>query len=160
MVIEIVRTYRKAGYTVGNISIDGFKQPYNTMEPFDAGLDSVRDSVDAITKSKLIHGKVAIPTGMYPVTLQVSPHFKHIMPRVQNVPGFDGVLFHSGNTPLDTRGCILLGFNDSVGMLSNSRDAYMSFASSVLRAVLSHDVILLHIHEVVDSNDNHLHLNK
>ena len=160
MIIELIRTYRKSDYTIGTISIDGYKQPYNTMEPFDAGLDSVKDSVDVIKRSKLIHGKVAIPTGMYPVTLQVSPHFKHIMPRVQNVPGFDGVLFHSGNTPLDTLGCILVGFNDSVGMLSNSRDAYMSFASSVLRAILSHDVILLHVHEVVDSNDNHLKLNK
>ena len=43
---------------------------------------------------------------------------------------------------------------------TNSREAYMSFASSVLRAILSHDVILLHVHEVVDSNDNHLKLNK
>ena len=88
MIIEVTRCYRKADYTIGTISIDGYKQPYNTMEPFDAGLDSVRDSVAVINRSKLIHGKIAIPTGMYPLTLQVSPHFKHIMPRVQNVPGF------------------------------------------------------------------------
>ena len=59
MVIELIRTYRKAGYTIGNIFIDGYKQPYNTMEPFDAGLDSVKDSVDVIKRSKTIHGKIA-----------------------------------------------------------------------------------------------------
>ena len=70
MIIEVIRTYRKSDYTIGTIAIDGYKQPYNSMEPFDAGLDSVRDSVDVIKRSKTIHGKVAIPTGMYPVSLR------------------------------------------------------------------------------------------
>lgn len=151
MVIEVTRCYHKADYTIGKIAIDGFVQPYNTMEPFDAGLDSVKDSEDVIKRSKAIHGKVAIPTGMYPVTLHVSPRFKHVMPLIQNVPAFDGVLFHAGNSVKDTAGCILLGYNDSVGWLSNSRDAYMSFVSNVLFAIKQHDVILLHIHEVVEN---------
>ena len=158
MVIEVTRCYRKADYTIGKIAIDGFVQPYNTLEPFDAGLDSVKDSEDVIKRSKLLHGKIAIPTGMYPVTLHLSPRFKHIMPLIQNVPGFDGVLFHAGNTVLDTRGCILVGYNDSVGMLSNSRDAYMSLSSNILETIKRHDVVLLHINEVV--SDDHLNLIK
>lgn len=158
MVIEVTRCYRKADYTIGKIAIDGFVQPYNTLEPFDAGLDSVKDSVDVIKRAKTLHGKIAIPTGMYPVTLHLSPRFKHIMPLIQNVPGFDGVLFHAGNTVRDTRGCILVGYNDSVGMLSNSRDAYMSLASNILETIKRHDVVLLHIHEVV--SDDHLNLIK
>ena len=92
---------------------------------------------------------------MYPVTLHLSPRFRHIMPLIQNVPGFDGVLFHPGNTVRDTRGCILVGYNDSVGMLSNSRDAYMSLASNILETIKRHDVVLLHIHEFAEN----VHLN-
>ena len=42
MIIEVTRCYHKADYTIGKIAIDGFVQPYNTLEPFDAGLDSVK----------------------------------------------------------------------------------------------------------------------
>ena len=71
---------------------------------------------------------------------------------------FSILVFHHGNTVRDTRGCILVGYNDSVGMLFNSRDAYMSLASNILETIKRHDVVLLHIHEVVEND--HLNLIK
>jgi hypothetical protein len=57
---------------------------------------------------KVMH-ETAIPAGVYSVILNFSPKFGHIMPRLLNVPGFDGILIHKGNTPENTWGCILVG---------------------------------------------------
>ena len=48
------------------------------------------------------------------------------MPRLKDVPGFDGILIHPGgsNGPLDTRGCILVGRNTKVGKLTDSRACF------------------------------------
>jgi hypothetical protein len=59
----------------------------------------------------------------------VSPKFKNrswakkwggIVPRLKNVPYFDGVLIHVGNNKDDTDGCIIVGDNQVVGGLVNS----------------------------------------
>jgi hypothetical protein len=43
------------------------------------------------------------------------------MPRLLDVPGFDGILMHTGSTSIDTRGCLLVGKNTKVGALTDSR---------------------------------------
>jgi hypothetical protein len=46
------------------------------------------------------------------------------MPRLEKVPGFDGILIHPGTTALDTHGCILVGENNAKGKLFNSRATF------------------------------------
>ena len=85
-------------------------------------------------KAKKIKGDTAIPTGTYKITLDVvSPKYSNFskypyvkfcggkMPRLLNIPGYEGVLIHAGNTQKDTEGCLLVGLNKVVGKVINSQ---------------------------------------
>lgn len=53
----------------------------------------------------------AIPPGMYGVAPALSPRFGRKLLKVMPPEGEEdrGILFHAGNTPADTQGCILVG---------------------------------------------------
>lgn len=60
-------------------------------------------------KDKPFHeGHPCIPAGKYIVELSMSARFKRILPILLDVPGREGIRFHSGDTVKDTHGCILL----------------------------------------------------
>ena len=79
---------------------------------------------------KKVYAATAIPYGTYDITLKVqSPKYKDraqykfcdgYLPRLLNVPEFDGILIHIGNTAEDSAGCILVGENKEVGKVLNS----------------------------------------
>lgn len=118
MKLELHRKYRKDGYTIGLLYING-KFICNTLEDTDRGLKSgMSEAAIAAVKVK---GKTAIPTGVYSVQITYSPRFKKAMPILCNVRGFSGIRIHSGNTPEDTEGCILCGLNTEVGKVTKSR---------------------------------------
>ena len=118
MKIDLFRKYRKDGYTIGKLSING-KYICDTLEDTDRGLtdEMSRDEIEA----KKEYGETAIPTGTYKVIVNYSTRFKKNMPLICGVKGFEGVRIHSGNTPKDTLGCILCGRNTVVGGISESR---------------------------------------
>lgn len=112
------------GYTIGELWIDG-SYFCDTLEPTERSL-SCSTPLKDISKAKE-QGATAIPTGRYQITLNiVSPRLGKAkcytacdgrLPRLVNVPGFDGILIHIGNWPSDTRGCILVGKNTVKGGL-------------------------------------------
>lgn len=64
--------------------------------------------------------KGCIPAGVYKMAMSWSPKFQKMLPILFDVPNFDGIRIHVGNTSKDTQGCILLGDNIKVGSVSNS----------------------------------------
>lgn len=131
MELKLNRVGKQDTYTIGKLFIDGVYF-CDTMEDKDRGLSSTTP-ISTIEKLK-VHGQTAIPMGVYTVDMnQVSPRlsqkdmYKVIggkVPRLLNVPGFDGVLIHVGNTAEDTLGCILVGYNKVKGQVINSKDTF------------------------------------
>ena len=66
--------------------------------------DELRD------RSVKVYGKTCIKADRYEVVLTVSNRFKRLMPLLLNVPMFEGIRIHGGNTSVDTLGCILVAF--------------------------------------------------
>ena len=83
MRLILKRLYLKTDYTIGKLYMDG-KYFCDTLE------DQVRD----LTKERKIPGRTAIPAGVYEIVVNVSPRFKRKLPRLLDVPGFDGILIH------------------------------------------------------------------
>lgn len=110
MKLRVERLWKKPAYTVGGLFVDG-KFFCNTLE------DTVRD----LSNEKKVYGKTAIPYGEYKVVYNWSPKFGRNLPRLLNVPAFEGILIHPGNTADDSAGCILVGRNTEVGRLTESR---------------------------------------
>lgn len=129
MEILVERFAKKNSYTVGRLYIDN-ELICNTLEDKDRELKSDM-SVDEIKHIK-VSNETAIPIGRYEVTIDVvSPKFSKYqfyidtcngkLPRLLNVPGFDGILIHVGSTAKNTSGCILVGLNTEVGILTEGK---------------------------------------
>ncbi len=132
MELTLRRIAKKPNYTIGKLYIDG-TYFCDTIEDTDRGLTSAMSNTE-IAKIKIKH-VTAIPTGRYKVDMNtISPRFgaqsfyKEVcngrVPRLIGVKGYDGVLIHCGNTADDTDGCIVVGYNTKVGMVTNSRDVF------------------------------------
>lgn len=131
MKLQLKRRYKGANYTIGDLYIDG-KWFSNTLEDTDRNLTSTM-SKDEIAKIK-VYGKTAIPTGTYVIDMNiVSPKFGKRswaqpyggkVPKLLDVPGYDGVLIHPGNTADDTSGCILVGENKVKGQVIESQNTF------------------------------------
>lgn len=121
MRLTLVRRWNKKDYCIGDLYING-KWFCNVLEDVDRGLDDSMTEEDI--KEMKIKGETAIPTGIYTVLLTYSPKYKRVMPLVNNVKGYSGIRIHSGNTHKDTEGCLLVGKNTKVGMVTDSRNTF------------------------------------
>lgn len=126
------RAWKKDTYTISRLFVDG-KRFYESLEDKDRGLKQT-DSLKRILEVK-IPGETAIPSGTYRITLDiVSPKYKAIkwyddlcggrMPRLLDVPGYDGILIHPLTSALESRGCIGVGRNTIKGKLTSSRATF------------------------------------
>lgn len=141
MEIRLKRIARRDTYTIGRLYVDG-EYFCDTCEDVDRGLR--QDMAQSVIRAIKRKGVTAIPTGRYRVTMDVqSPKFRTkamyqfcngYLPRLINVPGFDGVLIHVGNTAKDTEGCLLVGRNTKVGKVLESRVTFVKLYEKLKKA--------------------------
>lgn len=131
MKLVLKRINNQDNYCEGKLYIDGIYQ-CDVIEDTDRGLTNEM-SVTEI-QSKKVYGETAIPKGTYQITLDVvSPKFKDRswatfcegkLPRLLDVPGFEGVLIHTGNEASNSLGCLLVGQKTKDGWISNSTQTF------------------------------------
>ena len=113
--MKLKRVAFKDNYTIGKLYLDG-KFKGDTLE------DKVR-VLGAKGEGK-IFGQTAIPAGKYKVIITYSARFKRDLPLLLNVPFFEGIRIHPGNTAEDTHGCLMVGINDVAGMIHHSKATF------------------------------------
>jgi hypothetical protein len=120
MKIKVVRQVFTDKSTIGSLYVNDVFFCY-TLEDKDRGLDQSQ-SVFTIQAKKLF-GITAIPYGNYPLIVNKSPKFGRLLPRLQGIKGFDGVLIHRGNSAEHSHGCILVGYKKGVDCIMESTKA-------------------------------------
>jgi hypothetical protein len=80
---------------------------------------------------KKIYGITAIPKGRYEVIVTLSNRFKKNMPLLLNVPNYEGVRIHTGNTDKDTLGCILVGKKKEKDKISDCKEVFESLTNII-----------------------------
>lgn len=106
-----------------------------------------------------VPGETRIPAGTYTLALRTEGgmHAKYLtrfpgvhkgMLWVQNVPGFEWVYLHTGVTPADTAGCVLVGDQAmSHGEIGLSVQAYLKLYRDVSSALLAGVRCLLRVED-------------
>ncbi|MDN5752560.1 MAG: DUF5675 family protein [Nitrosospira sp.] len=119
MELRVERTDFSESSTIGRLYVDDQFECY-TLE------DKVRPVK--------IKGKTAIPAGRYEVVINQSQRFGRLLPLFLNVPNFEGVRIHPGNTAADTEGCILVGETKNEGFVGQSKVAFERLFSKLKTA--------------------------
>ena len=151
MEIVLKRIAKKAAYTIGRLAIiepvldeylAGTKEVYfcDTLEPTVLELKTTV-SKDAVLRSPAKAQSLkpfAIPEGRYAVVITYSPKFKQWLPLLLGGPDFNrlfqGIRIHAGNTVKDTQGCILVGRNQLVGQVLESRKWLYELKQKIVEA--------------------------
>ena len=130
MKLTLKRIALRPTYTIGRLYVDG-----------NYFCDALEDTVRDLNKDgkfdngeKKVYAKTAIPYGTYEIKWTYSPRFKKYTPQLINVPSFEGIRIHAGNTSADTEGCLLLGENKQVGKVLNSRATINKFYPLIKKA--------------------------
>ena len=110
MKLKLNRIFKGEKYTIGRLYIDDV-----------FFCDVLEDKVRDLSKEEKVWGQTAIPEGTYKIIINYSNRFKRDLPLLLNVPQFEGIRIHPGNTEVDTHGCLLVGINSQKGKVTQSR---------------------------------------
>jgi len=130
---------------------------FNSSDDFTSGLlfdvtDNKRKflcyTLEDQAQTTKVYGETRIPAGTYNLTLRTEGgfHTRYLakfggdwhkgMIYVNEVPNFEYILWHIGNTDDDTAGCLLLGKTQQANFIGSSGDAYKDVYPKVRDAIL------------------------
>jgi hypothetical protein len=140
MKLTLQRRPSVGGVTIGKLYIDGV-YACATLE------DEVREIEGVPVTDWKIKGATAIPSGEYRVTLEHSGRFGADTLTIHDVPGFQFIRMHAGNTAADTEGCPLLGMQATETTLigGTSRPAVALVKAEVQRAIRAGETVTIDI---------------
>lgn len=129
---------------------------YNSERDYTDGLLYVDNLFECFTledeyRTDKVWGETRIPDGTYSIELRTEggfdqrytykfgKNFHKGMLWIKDVPGFEYIFIHIGNTDDDTAGCLLVGTtaDKNKNFIGNSTGAYKSFYPKVARALLN-----------------------
>lgn len=119
MEVKIHRKERVGDATIGELWVEGTLFRCYVLED--------------VERTEKIKTKTAIPTGRYKLRLSNSPRFGRVTLEVLEVPNFEGVRIHAGNTAEDTWGCPLIGWTRDGGRILRSRACEVALTALALQ---------------------------
>lgn len=132
MKLLVKRVQHDPDVTIGSMTVDGIWECW-TLE------DTVRPPEVKIA------GSTAIPYGTYRVDITFSNRFQRPLPLVLNVPQFEGIRIHPGNTATNTEGCVLVGMDRLGKSIGRSRIAFNALFAKLVRAKARAESITLEV---------------
>ena len=135
MKLILKRIAKRKNYTIGKLYLSPSGESErglggylcDTLEPPCIEMKVDRTVEEVLADRNLLKAikPCAIPEGEYRVSMTYSPRYKTQLPLITGDSRFNslwqGIRIHAGNTAKDTQGCILVGENQIVGMVINSR---------------------------------------
>jgi hypothetical protein len=139
MELKVLRDRNNGDTTLGRLLIDDVFECF-TLE------DEPRE--------KKVKGETRIPAGRYEIKLRTeggfharySERFPYIhkgMLHVTNVPGFQWILIHCGNSEKDTDGCLLVGKRIADWLLADSTNAYKQLYPKVADQIVKGERVFI-----------------
>lgn len=143
MNLLLERAWTVAEATLGGLTVDDRFQCF---------------SLEDVGRAVKIPGETRIPAGEYEIKLRtegrVHEKYAQLYPEhrgvlwLQDVPGFEWIYIHVGNTKEDTDGCILLGDTLlAAGRLADSVVAYRRVYGIVSNAILAGELVVIRVED-------------
>lgn len=107
--------------------------------------DEVRELPGVPVAKWKIPGKTAIPAGAYKVEARHSPRFGPQTLTLLDVPGYEFIRIHAGNTDEDTEGCLLVGVRAGKNTITLSRATLLRVKDLILPALRAGRTVILEI---------------
>ena len=119
MKLTVTRKTFTTHSTIGELTVDGAFECFTLEDP---------------VRPKKIRAVTAIPAGIYGLEITFSPKFRTDLPLLLDVPEFEGVRIHPGNSAADSAGCLLVGKSKAIDFIGSSRAAFRGLFSKIAAA--------------------------
>jgi GH24 family phage-related lysozyme (muramidase) len=117
--LKLVRNTFTKTSTIGELSVSGRFECFILEDPI---------------RPEKIAGVTAIPSGVYSIVITRSPRFGRDLPLLEDVPGFEGIRIHPGNSVADAEGSLLPGRNKATDFVGKSRAAFAALFEKLRKA--------------------------